>query len=132
MILSNLLSGCKTNLNTLLLKIISLKIPYFSLSIYQIIKNKRFWPHNPLAFCQVWAVIYAPWLVSVVIIPCRLVQSLIKKKLLIKKIDETDKRVSLIDLTSQGKKLIPKINTANEKFNKIIEKKSIIQIKSMN
>ncbi|QNQ80877.1 MarR family winged helix-turn-helix transcriptional regulator [Lactobacillus sp. PV034] len=55
--------------------------------------------------------------------PSRLVQSLIKKKLLIKKIDETDKRVSLIDLTSQGKKLIPKINAANEKFNRIIEKK---------
>lgn len=55
--------------------------------------------------------------------PSRLVQSLIKKKLLIKKIDETDKRVSLIDLTSQGKKLISKINAANEKFNRIIEKK---------
>lgn len=55
--------------------------------------------------------------------PSRLVQSLIKKKLLTKKIDETDKRVSLIDLTSQGKKIIPKINIANEKFNKIIEKR---------
>lgn len=53
--------------------------------------------------------------------PSRLVQSLIKKNLLIKKTDETDKRVSLIDLTSQGKKIIPEINAANEKFNKIIE-----------
>lgn len=53
--------------------------------------------------------------------PSRLVQSLIKKNLLTKKIDEKDKRVSLIDLTSQGKKLIPKINAANKKFNKIIE-----------
>ncbi|NRO42580.1 hypothetical protein IMAU80668_00847 [Lactobacillus helveticus] len=55
--------------------------------------------------------------------PSRLVQSLIKKKLLIKKVDETDKRVSLIELTAQGKKLIPEINAANEKFNRIIEKK---------
>lgn len=55
--------------------------------------------------------------------PSRLVQSLIKKKLLTKKIDEKDKRVSLIDLTSQGKKLIPEINAANKKFNRIIEEK---------
>lgn len=55
--------------------------------------------------------------------PSRLVQSLIKKKLLIKKVDETDKRVSLIELTAQGKKLIPEINAANEKFNRIIEEK---------
>ncbi|CDI43242.1 MarR family winged helix-turn-helix transcriptional regulator [Lactobacillus helveticus] len=55
--------------------------------------------------------------------PSRLVQSLIKKKLLIKKVDKTDKRVSLIELTAQGKKLIPEINAANEKFNRIIEKK---------
>ena len=55
--------------------------------------------------------------------PSRLVQSLIKKKLLIKKVDKTDKRVSLIELTAQGKKLIPEINASNEKFNMIIEKK---------
>lgn len=55
--------------------------------------------------------------------PSRLVQSLIKKKLLVKKVDETDKRVSLIDLTSEGKKLIPKINAANEEFNRLIEKR---------
>ncbi|PMB82065.1 MarR family transcriptional regulator [Limosilactobacillus pontis] len=55
--------------------------------------------------------------------PSRLVQSLIKKKLLVKKIDKSDKRVSLIALTAQGKELIPKINSANEKFNEIIEQK---------
>ncbi|QQP29456.1 MarR family winged helix-turn-helix transcriptional regulator [Lactobacillus ultunensis] len=55
--------------------------------------------------------------------PSRLVQSLIKKNLLVKKTNKADKRVSLISLTPEGKKLIPQINKANDQFNKIIEEK---------
>lgn len=55
--------------------------------------------------------------------PSRLVQSLIKRGSLERKVNKEDKRVSLICLTSQGKKLIPKINSINIKFNRIIEKK---------
>lgn len=52
--------------------------------------------------------------------PSRLVQSLIGKGLLIKKISKKDKRISLIALSEQGKQLLPEIRKQNNEFNKII------------
>lgn len=53
--------------------------------------------------------------------PSRLVQSLIKKGLLCKTTSKEDKRISLISLSKQGKKLLPEIKKRDAQFNKIIE-----------
>ena len=55
--------------------------------------------------------------------PSRLVQSLIKKGLLIKETDKEDKRISLIALSQQGKQLLPEIQKQNNEFNKMIGKR---------
>lgn len=54
--------------------------------------------------------------------PSRLIRTLIKKNLLVKEQDQQDKRISLIALSTKGKKILPVVQAKDEAFNQLIAK----------